>query len=608
MKKTDKDPYLDLPIVIDDPLDSPIEGPKPVPVPLPVPANPATQSSDMATAPAPINRARPLGPMGAAMLRGGAPIGAQVMPRRPEGPLVSQVEGRRPMGQIPPMSFLHEGHVEAQIEGRPSRMDARVGGPQPMPYRPTDGQIEGFHHPEGQMERPPRPEGQMERPPHPEGQMERPPHPEGHVEAQVEGRPMAPHALSLHPQDRMRTQVEGRHGRALFPFHHHHDSDSDSGSDNSGSDSDSDSDREANDKNFHDHHPPRAPMVDTVFKGSLGFGDAGDMCMYQNVQSLSAPCQQAIMNQFILRQAYWEESQELSSGHPPCHGHGLMILLVLAALVLGCCLKRKHCKNRKQAMTILRAINANPSLKSAVEAEAGVSMPELPPPCIFERSAGEAASAPPARGPHLVCKILKCVVTAVLVIVLSFFLAIASIVITMSIIEGTAPTDENGNVMYPSPLAAHLLLFSISCLLSLIAALIFRGCRKANQQRRVSSEAPTAVTGNMRRPTQPGRNNGSRQPATRFAFVTDFFRRGNYTPAYVPVPQDASEHGASPLYAPLMHSNEGSEMVVVSAPPPPPASQHTAYPPSGPYLSGQYNGQTVYVPVSAHPMSTVTMI
>lgn len=156
--------------------------------------------------------------------------------------------------------------------------------------------------------------------------------------------------------------------RRLHGFWHgrHSDSDSDSGSD-SGSDSD---EEEEEGRHRRHHNRDESSGIDTTFMGSLGYGPNGDMCIYQNFNTLSQPCQGAIQQHFELRQQFWTEEES----HQSCHamaGFGLL----LGAFILGSVVRRCIYRKRfQQVRKVMDAINANPALKAAVEAEAGVTM------------------------------------------------------------------------------------------------------------------------------------------------------------------------------------------------------------------------------------------
>jgi len=149
------------------------------------------------------------------------------------------------------------------------------------------------------------------------------------------------------------------------------DSDSDSGSD-------SDSDGEEDEGPPPPHHGCGHVREDTYFMGSLSFGYSGDACMYENFQTLSPGCQEAVSDLYLLRESYWQ--QEEIAHKPPHHG-GFMILPIILLFVAVPCLVRKLFIKRKRIQDVrkvLAAIEANPALKKQVEEAAGIAVPKLP--------------------------------------------------------------------------------------------------------------------------------------------------------------------------------------------------------------------------------------
>ena len=69
-------------------------------------------------------------------------------------------------------------------------------------------------------------------------------------------------------------------------------------------------------------------VEDTFFTGALGFGVMGDMCMYQNFDTLSLPCQSTITDLHELREQVFNTSTHTSltlfSAHPPPSSHPLI--------------------------------------------------------------------------------------------------------------------------------------------------------------------------------------------------------------------------------------------------------------------------------------------
>ena len=120
---------------------------------------------------------------------------------------------------------------------------------------------------------------------------------------------------------------------------------------------------------------------DNYFTGYLGFGATNDYCLYQNYDKLSQPCQESIQDLYTLRQQYWGEEQEISgSGSGASHEGGgfiLFVIFLMFLVILRSFRRLNNMKRRKDINAILKAVDANPHLKAAVEQAAGVEMPRM---------------------------------------------------------------------------------------------------------------------------------------------------------------------------------------------------------------------------------------
>lgn len=111
-----------------------------------------------------------------------------------------------------------------------------------------------------------------------------------------------------------------------------------------------------------------------TFNGYLGFGTAGDMCMYHNFQGLSPKCQSSIKGLYALRNDY------LASIEAPSDGSGFFGFIFWLTVVLFSIKITKWYINRgrtHQMNQILRALNNNAELKNAVETASGVTIPSV---------------------------------------------------------------------------------------------------------------------------------------------------------------------------------------------------------------------------------------
>ena len=144
-------------------------------------------------------------------------------------------------------------------------------------------------------------------------------------------------------------------------------------------DSDSDEEDEKDRHNHHDHHdrhdhhdhwgPPPPPIEeDYLFVGSLGYGDAGDMCVYQNFEKLAPQCQSSVADLHLLRKQYWEEEADMKHHGPhdppgPHHLPNAWGVLLLASILAGL-LVRKSRQHKHDMRAIITALEANPALKA----------------------------------------------------------------------------------------------------------------------------------------------------------------------------------------------------------------------------------------------------
>jgi hypothetical protein len=197
--------------------------------------------------------------------------------------------------------------------------------------------------------------------------------------------------------------------------------------------------------------PPPAPWEDVYFNGALGFGAQGDMCMYENFNQLSQPCVDSMTALYDVRQRFWIDTQD------SMHGHGLFVLFLAGlVLIMGVkrCIMRKHIK---KVRTFLKSINDNPALKATVEAETGMTVPNLPlQPCHQDDKNNKKSEC-------CLKKFCKCFLTCVFVFIVSFFMAITSLEITSNIIANwDAQAAANGDEEGTPPQMALLVLMAVT--------------------------------------------------------------------------------------------------------------------------------------------------
>lgn len=361
----------------------------------------------------------------------------------------------------------------------------------------------------------------------------------------------------------------------------------------------------------HDHHgrplPPPPPEM-SMYTGSLGFGSQGDSCMYSKFDTLSSPCQNAILDMYALRSDYEQEVIQ-SSGHH-CHGH--FLLIVLALFVISRIFMRKHRQRRQQVVSLLKALEANPALKAQVEAETGVQVPP----------------APNCSGAKCCRKLIKAISIFILSVLLGFFLVIFSLVVAGNIIQMMAVNTETGEVSYPEPSTALLIVGVVflgnTLLLVSLASLVCAGIQKfraARQARSNNTVQPAAeINSSGSSPSDSGACSVNRP-----CIIANLFGRlRQLVPARPTNMISSSDRG---LYTPLVGNDTQTEMVSfeqLSTTPSAPTATVYSLPqqyPHGVAMTAMSHGNSqspftatspatnvVYVPVSAQAMSTINML
>lgn len=233
--------------------------------------------------------------------------------------------------------------------------------------------------------------------------------------------------------------------------------------------------------------PPPPVSEDHSFSGSLGFGADGDMCMYQGMAQgmVSQPCMGAVSGLYQLRAQYWEESQ---MPPPPPHCH--LGLILIAAALLGCCVRRFYAaRYEKKVRSLLTALHTHPHLKASVEAETGIQVPMPKPACCLSN----AAQGPQGSRKSWLARTCKALVLFVALLFVSFVVSFTSLEITMNIVgnlDSSAQPDPNtGETPQLSPFAALTILFLVCTAELTLLALVVRGLRACCTGRRCCEES-----------------------------------------------------------------------------------------------------------------------
>jgi hypothetical protein len=118
------------------------------------------------------------------------------------------------------------------------------------------------------------------------------------------------------------------------------------------------------DHDHHDHHHHHQIEEDVWFSGSLGFGQDGDMCLYENLPKVSNQCQFAVRDLHALRSTYWQQEVNSREGPPMGHPCFLFVLVSAALLFFLVFYNLKTRKMRKLNRAVMDAIESNPQLRA----------------------------------------------------------------------------------------------------------------------------------------------------------------------------------------------------------------------------------------------------
>lgn len=272
----------------------------------------------------------------------------------------------------------------------------------------------------------------------------------------------------------------------------------------SGSDSDTDGDddeepvyRSRGGRRGRLGNPPPNPWEDHSFAGALGFGARGDMCMYNNFDSLSSSCKAAISDVHQLREEYW--SNHVSSTVHYHHHSIIMPILALVGLVTlvkRCCMHKRH----KAVKEFLKGIHADPELKKTVEARLGKVVPESVQ-CVHEQQG--------------LCKrVLTFVAFFIFALLASFVITITSLELTSFIVtkmdENASSEDE-----LVGPNTAMFILFAIcTAQVALLSGLIYKLKQKWLQRRnnQMTPSAPSLTAATAYHNNISGSSDGNSRP------------------------------------------------------------------------------------------------
>lgn len=332
------------------------------------------------------------------------------------------------------------------------------------------------------------------------------------------------------------------------------------------SDSDSDSDDDDSFNNQDERCVHKLIMAyqgeDQVFEGKLGYGEAGDVCMYRNYNQLSSGCRQSIQTLFETRDDYWSDQQSITKhGHDEGHPGGMVLLLFLSFFMF---LAVRHHGKMKTIRKILDVVDANPALKEQVETAAGVKIP------VHGEGARTCSS--------YVWSAIRVVLMFAGLLFLSFFIAFSSIVIAIWICMALGHEDESGEMHYPSEFTGKC-IWVVVLTLEVIAVVKFikflkRKCGgnrgdEPQSNGDVNAPPPNLYSNGppMALNLPPSHGNNDNSGGSIYDYLPVFMRPGSpvTTDVYVPLSGEESSHGMRAAPAQEMTSIH-STTTTISAP------------------------------------------
>lgn len=320
-------------------------------------------------------------------------------------------------------------------------------------------------------------------------------------------------------------------------------------------------------------HAYDEPNRDFYEEGSLGYGYHGDQCIYNNFDTLSPQCQDAIQAVDDFRHNYWNQEQQIAHMHD--NGGFVVVCLVIFA-VLGYKRFNKRARQYREITKknddVMEIIHQQPHLKQAVEEAYGQALPVLKSSIKNEKSCcGQ------------VCKFIGCIVLAVII-------TVSSIHTTRHIMGGMVFKDEDGNE-HPAPGGLVLLvLFSIITVKLLVLVLLVRCMRYCCRKFRGESSGAND--------NSPDAQSSTVMPAI-YSGVSAL--RNALSSATTASTGSAlyTRWGGNSDYAPLARDDAAAEMTTFApapvAPPMNPMSQHQMQQPAPRQNQMIYTGVPVHV-------------
>lgn len=351
------------------------------------------------------------------------------------------------------------------------------------------------------------------------------------------------------------------------------------------------------------------------------------MCLYRGMSQgrVSQPCIGAVSDLYELRAQYWQESQQDPNFH---HGH--FGLLIVAGLLLVCCVRRFYAmRYEKKVRSLLTALHTHPHLKASVEAETGVAVPAPVPArtCCVGADSSEGCSK------SMLVRFAKVIAFAVVIFVVSFVVSFTSLEITMNVVnnmdEHADMDPETGEPAFTSPLVAMFVLLLVCTAELTLLALAVKGlkvCFCPKDQGDVSADlasggspAPSAPQESSFPPGSRGRRNHLSRTAQQVwaslptAHLNMFrsSRSADRGSGYAALPGEENDRAEALLGGHSSSSHGiGTEMVSVNMSAYPAQytpHTHTTASVAAP-MAVQYAQYTPQGPITARPVNAINMV
>jgi len=275
-------------------------------------------------------------------------------------------------------------------------------------------------------------------------------------------------------------------------------------------------------------------MIDTSVP--IGWGATTDSCLYEHWNELSDNCKQSASRVQQLRFDFVDDDRWF--GRPHFHlGFLGLLLLSLVCCLPGC---GKHKRRVHEVHEFLEAIHANADLKAIVEASTGKTVPKIPP--------------PPKKG-----KCVKVLIHLVLTFLLAFGCVHVSAMIVRCIIVNIAESNEQGELILPSPGVIALVMISVLGSTTLLTVLLGRKlmslCAHAHTAPRNNDNSTSNDSSYLEEPFIPPTASTGTSRSSSSTFITPptfpyiyngfLFRTGSAPPAgYVPLRSEEEQPGS----------------------------------------------------------------